>query len=93
LVQGNGALSGAFADMLASTMNANVTMGEHLPMYVDQQVVDWAKEIMGFDKDASGILLSGGSIANTSGLIVARNSFQGRHIKETVRIGKEIVNV
>jgi len=75
-VQGNGTLTGAFADLLASTMNPNCATGEHVAMYVDNQVINWAKEIMGFGKDASGILLSGGSIANISGLIVARNSFR-----------------
>ena len=38
-VQGNGTLTGALADMLASTMNANVTIGEQSAMYVDAQVI------------------------------------------------------
>lgn len=81
-VQGNGTLSGAFADMLASTMNANVAIGEQSAMYVDAQVINWAKEIMGFGADASGILLSGGSIANVSALIIARNSIANKQIKK-----------
>ena len=74
-VQGNGTLFGAFADFLASGMNSNNAIGEHAAMHLEYEVLDWCKEIMGFPKSSSGILLSGGSIANITGLIVARNSF------------------
>lgn len=74
-VMGTGTPLGAMADFLASTMNSNSTIGDHSAQYVDQQVIDWCKEMMNFPADASGILVSGGSIANITGLIVARNSF------------------
>jgi aromatic-L-amino-acid/L-tryptophan decarboxylase len=74
-VQGGGTITGMLADMLASGMNANVSIGEHMPMYVERQVIDWAKEMMGFPPTASGILLSGGSLANITAMIVARNHF------------------
>jgi len=64
---------GVFGDFLASAMNPNVTIGEQSPMYVDQEVVNWCKQMMHFPESASGILLSGGSMANTTALIVARN--------------------
>lgn len=73
-VKGTGTLSAAFADFLASAMNPNVAIGNHSAMYVENQVINWCKEIMDFPEDASGILLSGGSIANITGLIIARNS-------------------
>lgn len=72
-VQGTGTPLGALADMLAATMNPNVTIGEHAPMYVDQQVVDWCKQMLNYPSSASGILLSGGSMANITALTVARN--------------------
>ncbi|MBO9632828.1 MAG: amino acid decarboxylase [Chitinophagaceae bacterium] len=74
-VQGGGTITGMLADMLASGMNANVSIGDHMPMYVEQQVINWAKEMMGFPSTASGILVSGGSLANITALIVARNHF------------------
>lgn len=74
-VQGGGTITGMLADMLASGMNANVSIGEHMPMYVERQVINWAKEMMGFPSTASGILLSGGSLANITAMIVARNHF------------------
>jgi len=72
-VQGTGTPMGVFGDFLASAMNPNVTIGEQSPMYVDQEVVNWCKQMMHFPESASGILLSGGSMANTTALIVARN--------------------
>lgn len=73
-VQGTGTPMGVFADMLASAMNPNVTIGEHAAMYVDQQVVNWCKSIMGYPEDSSGLLVSGGSMANTTAITVARNT-------------------
>jgi len=72
-IQGSGSLTAAFSDMLASAMNPNVTIGEHSAMYVDKQVVKWCKQMLNFPDSASGILLSGGSMANITGLTVARN--------------------
>ena len=74
-VQGGGTPFGMLADMLASGMNPNLAIGDHVPMYVEQQVLDWSKDIFGFPRTASGILTSGASIANITALIVARNHF------------------
>lgn len=72
-VQGTGTPMGVFGDFLASAMNPNVTIGEQSAMYVDQEVINWCKQMMGFPPESSGILLSGASMANTTALIVARN--------------------
>jgi aromatic-L-amino-acid/L-tryptophan decarboxylase len=71
-VHGTGTITGAFADFMASVMNTNCAIGDHSAMYVDRQVVGWCKEIMGFPESAGGLLVSGGSVANLSGLAVAR---------------------
>jgi aromatic-L-amino-acid/L-tryptophan decarboxylase len=84
-VQGGGTPFGMLADMLASGMNANVSIGDHAPMYVEHQVLDWCKEIFGFPSTASGILTSGGSMANITALIVARNHFNSRIKNEGLR--------
>jgi glutamate/tyrosine decarboxylase-like PLP-dependent enzyme len=72
-VQGTGTPFGVLADLLASAMNPNVTIGEHASLYVDQQVVQWCKQLLNYPMEASGILLSGGSMANITALTVARN--------------------
>jgi glutamate/tyrosine decarboxylase-like PLP-dependent enzyme len=73
-VQGTGTPMGAFADLLAGVMNNNVTLSDQSAMYVDKQVINWCKELLNFPADGSGMLVSGGSIANTTALIVARNT-------------------
>jgi aromatic-L-amino-acid decarboxylase len=74
-VQGGGSPAGMLADMLASGMNTNVSIGDHAPMYVEEQVINWSKQIFGFPENASGILTSGASIANITALVAARNHF------------------
>jgi glutamate/tyrosine decarboxylase-like PLP-dependent enzyme len=74
-VQGGGTPAGMLFDMLASGMNANLAIGDQAPVYVERQVLNWSKEIFGFPAEASGILTSGGSMANITALIVARNHF------------------
>ncbi|MDB5230752.1 MAG: amino acid decarboxylase [Chitinophagaceae bacterium] len=74
-VQGGGTPLGMIADMLASGMNPNMAIGNHIPMYVELQVIDWCKQIFGFPAEASGIIQSGASMANITALIVARNTF------------------
>ncbi len=80
-IQGTGTTMGVLADLLASGMNPNVAIGEHSAMYVDRQVVNWCKQLMNFPSEASGILVSGGSMANITGLTVARNSFRDEKIR------------
>ncbi|MDF2156356.1 aminotransferase class V-fold PLP-dependent enzyme [Algoriphagus sp. CAU 1675] len=80
-IQGTGTPLGVLADLLASGMNPNCTIGEHSAMYVDHQVVNWCKQLMNFPTEASGILVSGGSMANITALTVARNSFGDEKIR------------
>lgn len=80
-VQGTGTITGAFSEMLAATMNPNVTIGEHAAMYVDKQVVKWCKQMLNYPETSSGILLSGGSMANITGLTIARN-FHSESLRE-----------
>lgn len=73
-VEGNGTAFGALAELLASVMNPNVGIGEQSPMYVENQVLNWCKEMLGYPSDSSGILLSGATMANITALLVARNA-------------------
>jgi glutamate/tyrosine decarboxylase-like PLP-dependent enzyme len=72
-VVGTGTPLGALAEFLAGVMNANLGGAEHAANYVEQQVIDWFKTLMGFPPEASGIMVSGASMANLVGLTVARN--------------------
>jgi glutamate/tyrosine decarboxylase-like PLP-dependent enzyme len=73
-VEGGGTPLGMLADMLAAGMNSNNAIGNHAAMYMEKQVIDWSKQMFGFPEEATGILLSGGSIANITALIAARNN-------------------
>jgi aromatic-L-amino-acid decarboxylase len=73
-VMGPGTVLGMFADMLAGAINPNSGGGHHIPNYVEAQVLEWCKSMTGFPMEASGLLVSGGSMGNLIGLTVARNA-------------------
>jgi aromatic-L-amino-acid decarboxylase len=66
---------GAVADGIAGALNQNVALsGSGIATAVELLVLDWIKQIVGFDQNAAGILVSGGTLANLTALTVARNS-------------------
>lgn len=73
-VEGTGTPFGMLAEMLAATLNSNVSFGEQSPVYVELQVLDWCKQMLGYPAEASGLLVSGGAEASLVGLAVARNT-------------------
>ena len=80
-VMGNGLPYAMLAEMLASGMNSNLGGGNNAPVYVETQVINWLKELLGFPEEASGIFTSGGSMANLIGLTVARNRHAGFDVR------------
>jgi aromatic-L-amino-acid/L-tryptophan decarboxylase len=65
----------AFADLIASALNANVTAWRSAPApaEVERLTVRWIGEILGFPV-AEGLFVSGGSMANLCGLAAARDA-------------------
>jgi len=79
---GAGNFTGALGDFLAAIQGSNLGGGRHAAALVDQQVVGWLRDMIGFPETASGTLVSGGSVANLVGLTVARNVMAGIDLRE-----------
>jgi len=93
-VMGNGSATGMLAEMLASAMNPNMGGADHIANYVEKQVVDWLREIVGMPEGSSGLLVSGGSVANLVGLTVARTAKAGFDVrKEGLQCGQRCLTV
>lgn len=75
-VSSPGAPITAISRMLAAAMNINVTCWRSSPSgtQIEQTVIRWMKEIVGYPTDAIGLLVSGGSMANFAGLAAARSA-------------------
>ncbi|RXH30111.1 cytochrome D ubiquinol oxidase subunit I [Bradyrhizobium nanningense] len=72
-VHGGGTAVGMLADMLAAGLNANLGGRDHMPIEVERQIVDWMRRLFAFPDSASGIFVTGTSMANLMAVLVARN--------------------
>jgi glutamate/tyrosine decarboxylase-like PLP-dependent enzyme len=73
-VQGNGTPLGMMADMLAAGINPHLAGFNQAPALVEHEVIRWLAELLGMPANASGVLVTGGTMANTLGLAVARHA-------------------
>lgn len=75
-VQAPGTAIAAFADLLASTLNANLTAWRSAPaaVEIERLTIDWIKQILGVEAHAAGLFVSGGSMANLAALATARRT-------------------
>ncbi len=75
-VQAPGTAIAAFADLLASTLNSNLTAWRSAPaaVEIERLTIDWIKQILGVEAHAAGLFVSGGSMANLAALAAARRA-------------------
>jgi aromatic-L-amino-acid/L-tryptophan decarboxylase len=75
------AMLGIFAEALAAAMNPSCAGGNHAAVYVEREVINWFKQIVGFPAESMGLLVSGGSMAALTGLAVARQVHCGYDVR------------
>jgi glutamate/tyrosine decarboxylase-like PLP-dependent enzyme len=92
-VQGGGTPVGMLAEMLAAGLNANVGGRDQIPLEVERQISQWVRELFRFPDTASGLFVTGTSIANLIGVWVARTAALGTGIRNTgmAASGKRLV--
>jgi aromatic-L-amino-acid/L-tryptophan decarboxylase len=76
-VHGGGNVPGLLAEMLAAGLNANLGGRDHIPIDVERQIVQWTRQFFGFPETASGLFVTGTSMANLLGVLVARTAALG----------------
>lgn len=82
-VGGTGTPLQVIADMIASAMNAtSLGFDDASSTYAELQLLEWLKSMLGYPQDASGLLVSGGSMANLVGLAVARTHVAGYDVRQ-----------
>jgi hypothetical protein len=81
-VAGSGTVMGMYAELLAAATDAVSGAFAYLTNnYVELQVLDWCKTMLGYPADASGLLTSGCSASNLIGLAVARHVKAGFEVR------------
>jgi glutamate/tyrosine decarboxylase-like PLP-dependent enzyme len=80
-VHGGGTAVGMLAEMLAAGLNANLGGRDHIPIEVERQIVEWTRAMFGFPQGASGIFVTGTSMANLMAILVARTAALGQAVR------------
>ncbi len=71
-VHGAGTPVGMIGELLASGLNANCGGRNHVAIDVERQITGWVGETLGFPAGSTGLFLTGSSMANFVGLLVAK---------------------
>jgi glutamate/tyrosine decarboxylase-like PLP-dependent enzyme len=71
-VHGGGTPVGMIAEMLAAGLNANLGGRNQAPIEIERQVMRWVRDLFGFPETASGVFVTGTSMANLIGCLCAR---------------------
>lgn len=87
-VNGSASPLGALGDLLAASINANVCTWTVAPVAseIERQAVGWISDLLNFPNDpacnSGGLLVSGGTMANITGLLAAKRARFGAEIRE-----------
>lgn len=83
---------GALADLLASTVNANLGGWDLAPIAteIELQTVRWIAELIGYPTTAGGLLVSGGNMANFVAFLAARRAKSGDAVRTEGICGRRL---
>src|ERR1700730_17976134 len=88
-VHGGGTAVGMLAEMLAAGLNANLGGRDHVPIEVERQIVEWMRQMFGFPLGASGLFVTGTSMANLLAVLVARTTALGQSVRARGLAGED----
>src|ERR1700752_1646145 len=76
-VHGGGNPAGMLGEMLAAGLNANLGRRAHMPIDVERQIARWMAGLFAMPESASGIFVTGSSMANLMAVLIARRDSRG----------------
>lgn len=80
-VHGGGTPVGMLAEMLAGGLNANLGGRSQAPIEIERQVVEWVRAIFDFPETATGLFVTGTSMANLIAVLIARDWALGNPVR------------
>ncbi len=92
-VHGGGSVPGMLAEMLAAGLNANLGGRDHMPIEVERQITHWLRQLFEFPDTATGLFVTGTSMANLLGVLIARTRELGIAVRRdgVAPAGKRLV--
>ena len=81
-VHGGGTPVGMMAELLAAGLNANVGGRNQSALEVERQILKWVQELFSFPETASGLFVTGTSMANLIGCLCAKTKILGYETRE-----------
>jgi len=82
-VQGAGTPIGMLAELISAGLNMNCGGRDHIGIEVEQQIVRWLREAFDYPEDATGLFLTGSSMANFLATVIAKVDAIGDTTRET----------
>lgn len=81
-VQGGGNPVGMLAEMLAAGLNVNAGGRNQIPVRIEREITGWMRELFSFPATASGLFVTGTSMANLLAVLIARVKTIGIQVRE-----------
>jgi aromatic-L-amino-acid decarboxylase len=88
---GAGTPVGMVAEMLAAGLNANCGGRDHVGVELERRIAAWMAEAFAFPTTASGLLVTGTSMANFLGVLIARQACLGDAVRRSGLTGPGLV--